>query len=191
MGTTGAAPGPNAVHLCVDMQNLFAPGGPWATPWMAKVLPSVARLVAHAPERTVFTRFLPPVRASEAPGMWREYYRKWGHVTQERLQRESLDLVAELRRIRAPRERRRPLGLLCFRRWPAARLSDRTSRRHPDRFRRRDRRLHPFDSAFGHRHRLPRHFGRGRAVQFVRRKPRRDPRPLSATVRHPGRSPGA
>ena len=102
MGTTGAAPGPNAVHLCVDMQNLFAPGGPWATPWMAKVLPSVARLVAHAPERTVFTRFLPPVRASEAPGMWREYYRKWGHVTQERLQRESLDLVAELRQFAPP-----------------------------------------------------------------------------------------
>ena len=23
------------LHLCVDMQNLFAPGGPWAASWMA------------------------------------------------------------------------------------------------------------------------------------------------------------
>jgi nicotinamidase-related amidase len=52
--------GPNAVHLCIDMQNLFAPGAPWATPWMERVLPQVRALVEHAPERTIFTRFIPP-----------------------------------------------------------------------------------------------------------------------------------
>jgi nicotinamidase-related amidase len=74
-------PRPNAVHLCIDMQNLFAPGGPWAKPWMEKALPNIKRLAAHVPERTVFTRFIPPANASEANGMWRAYYTKWSTVT--------------------------------------------------------------------------------------------------------------
>jgi nicotinamidase-related amidase len=70
MGSTlGAPPGPNAVHLCVDVQNLFAPGGPWATPWMEKALPSIVRLAAHAPERAVFTRFIPRCKCSSSRGM--------------------------------------------------------------------------------------------------------------------------
>src|ERR1700760_4387672 len=31
----------NAVNLSIDMQNLFAPGGIWATPWMERVLPAI------------------------------------------------------------------------------------------------------------------------------------------------------
>ena len=81
-GLVLSPPGPNAVHLCVDMQNLFAPGGPWPTPWMEKALPSVAQLAAHSPERTVFTRFIPPASASEAGGMWHEYY-KSGRMSRE------------------------------------------------------------------------------------------------------------
>ena len=72
MGSSLSPPGPNAVHLCVDMQNLFTSRGPWPTPRMEKALPSVARLAAHSPERTVFTRFIPPASASGAGGMWRE-----------------------------------------------------------------------------------------------------------------------
>src|SRR3954463_16491665 len=34
----------DAVHLCVDMQNIFAPGGLWETPWMEKVLPTVTSI---------------------------------------------------------------------------------------------------------------------------------------------------
>lgn len=102
MGSTLSAPGPNAVHLCVDVQNLFAPGGPWATPWMEKALTSIVRLAAHAPERTVFTRFIPPAQASDARGMWREYYRKWQNVTRDRLDPEVLDLVPDLRKFAPP-----------------------------------------------------------------------------------------
>src|SRR4051794_32370633 len=40
----------NAVHLCVDMQRLFAPEGPWPTPWMEIVLPQAVRLTEHCPE---------------------------------------------------------------------------------------------------------------------------------------------
>lgn len=43
------------------MQRLFAEGGPWPTPWMPRVLPTVEKLVTRAPERTIFTRFIPPL----------------------------------------------------------------------------------------------------------------------------------
>jgi hypothetical protein len=35
------------VHLCLDMQRIFAPGGPWATPWMERVLPVVTSIASR------------------------------------------------------------------------------------------------------------------------------------------------
>jgi nicotinamidase-related amidase len=102
MGSALTPPGPNAVHLCIDMQNLFAPGGPWPTPWMEKALPSIAQLAAHSPERTVFTRFIPPASASDANGMWRAYYRKWSNITRDRLEPRVLELVSELQKFVPP-----------------------------------------------------------------------------------------
>ena len=69
MGDFKAPPGAGSIHLCVDMQNLFAADGPWPTPWMEKVLPTIVKLAEHAPERTMFTRFMPP--ASRERGAWR------------------------------------------------------------------------------------------------------------------------
>src|SRR4051812_31783452 len=46
---------PKTVHLCIDMQRIFSPEGPWATPWMARVLPVVTEIASRFPERTVFT----------------------------------------------------------------------------------------------------------------------------------------
>ena len=66
MGWALSPPGPNAVHLCVDMQNLFTPRGPWPRLGWKKLYSSFARLAAHSPKRTVFTRFIPPANASEA-----------------------------------------------------------------------------------------------------------------------------
>jgi len=48
------------VHLCIDMQRLFSSEGPWATPWMERVLPVVVEIASRFPERTVFTRFITP-----------------------------------------------------------------------------------------------------------------------------------
>jgi nicotinamidase-related amidase len=52
------------------MQRLFSTDGPWPTPWMDRVLPVVATLADRYPERTLFTRFIPPERATDMPGMW-------------------------------------------------------------------------------------------------------------------------
>lgn len=84
------------LHLCIDMQRLFAPNGPWPTPWMERVLPSIVRISEHAPERAIFTRFIPPRHAEEARGTWQRYYSLHEHATQERLEPEGLDLLPDL-----------------------------------------------------------------------------------------------
>src|SRR5258707_15878799 len=37
----------HAVHLCIDMQNIFSKGGLWETPWMERVLPTIVTLPAR------------------------------------------------------------------------------------------------------------------------------------------------
>lgn len=99
MAARGLVHGPlgaNAVHLCVDMQRLFGPSYPWAVPWLEKVLPAVAALCAHRPERTVFTRFVPPRRPEEARGSWARYYQRWASVTGEAIGPDAARLVPAL-----------------------------------------------------------------------------------------------
>jgi nicotinamidase-related amidase len=91
-----------SVHLCVDMQRLFTAEGPWPTPWMEKVLPNVVRLAERFPERTVFTRFIPPLRAEAMPGTWRLYYDRWRNTTREHLDPRLLELVPPLAKLGPP-----------------------------------------------------------------------------------------
>jgi nicotinamidase-related amidase len=93
---------PSAVHLCIDMQNLFGPDGPWATPWMVRVLPLVEALAGRFSRQTVFTRFIPPQTPEDMPGTWRRYYRRWADVTRERLDPRMLDLLPPLARFAPP-----------------------------------------------------------------------------------------
>lgn len=93
--------GDRARHLCIDTQRLFAPGGPWPTPWMPRVLPVVAELAQRFAERTIFTRFIPPARPEDLPGAWKRYYRRWRQVTRERLDPDLLELVPPLDKVSA------------------------------------------------------------------------------------------
>ena len=88
--------GPECRHLCVDMQRLFADGTPWRTPWMNRVAPVVRRLVQHAPDRTIFTRFVPPNRPEDHAGAWRRYYERWQEITLEKIGTERIGLIPEL-----------------------------------------------------------------------------------------------
>ena len=80
----------------MDMQRIFAPEGPWPTPWMQKVLPVVSEIAGRFPARTVFTRFITPERPEQMPGTWRAYYEKWREATRERLDPRLLELVPPL-----------------------------------------------------------------------------------------------
>jgi nicotinamidase-related amidase len=90
------------VHLCIDMQRLFSDEGPWATPWMTRVLPVVAEIAGRFPARTVFTRFITPQHPDEMPGMWRRYYGKWRQTTREYLAPELLELLPPLAKLVPP-----------------------------------------------------------------------------------------
>jgi nicotinamidase-related amidase len=89
-------------HLCIDMQRLFCEDTPWHVEWMDRTIPKIASIVEIAPERTVFTRFIPPDSAEHASGAWKKYYRKWAGMTRERLPTELLDIVPPLARFMPP-----------------------------------------------------------------------------------------
>ncbi|QQO13183.1 cysteine hydrolase [Bradyrhizobium diazoefficiens] len=91
-----------AVHLCTDMQNIFAPGGLWETPWMEKVLPTIASIVSRHPARTIFTRFITPENPEDRPGQWQAYFERWHQATRSRLAPAALDLVPALARYVPP-----------------------------------------------------------------------------------------
>ena len=74
-----------SVHLCVDMQRIFSVEGPWPALRMDKVLPVTAALASRHPERTVFTRFIPPARPEQMPGMWQRYYERWRDAARDLL----------------------------------------------------------------------------------------------------------
>ena len=105
MATQGLAHGPlgcNCLHLCVDMQRLFAPGGPWAVPWAQKILPAIEELAGTHARETLFTRFVPPARPSEAHGMWARYYSRWADVTLTRMDPALVRLLPSLERLVPP-----------------------------------------------------------------------------------------
>lgn len=88
--------GPGCMHLCVDMQRLFAEATDWHTPWMGRVLPNVEKIVTAHPDATIFTRFMTPETAAESTGTWRRYYERWHSVTGAELAPGMLDLVEPL-----------------------------------------------------------------------------------------------
>ena len=96
--------GDNCAHLCVDMQNLFAEGTDWATPWLKRVLPVVERLARARPERTIFTRFVPAERPGQGEGTWRRYWERWPSMTLEGLPPGAVDLLPSLAELVPPAE---------------------------------------------------------------------------------------
>jgi len=63
---------------------------------MERVLPVVTALASRHPRRTVFTRFIPPARAEQMPGMWQRYYSRWHTATRECLDPRLLELMPPL-----------------------------------------------------------------------------------------------
>ncbi len=97
--------GTNAMHLCVDMQRMFAEPTEWKMPWSAQVLPHITALVASRPDKTIFTRFIPAQKPGEGQGMWKRYYEHWASMTVEILGADILELVPALARFSPPATR--------------------------------------------------------------------------------------
>jgi nicotinamidase-related amidase len=95
-------PGASAIHICVDMQRMFAERTKWKMPWLSRVLPNIVEITAAHPERTAFTRFIAARNPGEGSGMWRRYYERWSSMTINELGPDMIDLVPELARFVPP-----------------------------------------------------------------------------------------
>jgi nicotinamidase-related amidase len=84
------------------MQRMFAESTPWQVAWIPKVFDQVAEVATRFPDRTIFTRFVPPSSPEEMPGMWRPYYEKWQMMTTSELDPVLVDLVPDLKRLVPP-----------------------------------------------------------------------------------------
>ncbi|MDI3306061.1 MAG: cysteine hydrolase [Acetobacteraceae bacterium] len=96
--------GEGCIHLCVDMQRLFAGDTPWHTPWMERVLPVVRRIAEARAGQTIFTRFIPAAQPGEGHGTWRRYYERWRDMTLEALEPGMTDLLPPLAGLVPPAE---------------------------------------------------------------------------------------
>jgi nicotinamidase-related amidase len=87
----------SALHVVVDMQELFRSHPDWGTQSLTRICPAILRLLSARPESAYFSRFIPPQRAEHASGAWQRYYRRWSSVTLDKLDPKLLDVVEELR----------------------------------------------------------------------------------------------
>lgn len=85
-----------ALHLVVDMQELFRSHSEWGTPALTRIIPAIARLVNARPAQAYFSRFIPARNASAASGAWQRYYRRWSSVTLDAIDPSMVDVVPEL-----------------------------------------------------------------------------------------------
>ena len=145
-----------AIHIAVDMQCLFAEPTEWFVPWLPKVLPNVLEIARRHPERTIFTRFIPPQDPEHANGAWRDYYQRWRSMTRNRIDPHLLELVEPLRKLVPPAK---VLNKTVYSAFAHPRLAHSLApprRRDADRHRRRDRCLRPGHGDGGGRSRLSR-----------------------------------
>lgn len=90
------------VHLCIDMQRLFAEETEWRVAWLPRVLPAVVEIANRQAARTIFTRYAPPATPDDAHGAWRTYYERWPQMTRAALDPRLLELVEPLARLVPP-----------------------------------------------------------------------------------------
>jgi nicotinamidase-related amidase len=91
----------HAIHVVIDMQDLFDRHPEWGFPALRSVLPQVTALARHDPAATFWTRFIPAANAAAAPGSWGDYYRLWPTATLAAGADKFIDLLPELKAIAA------------------------------------------------------------------------------------------
>jgi nicotinamidase-related amidase len=99
METTGLRFGnlnPPILHLCIDMQRLFAEPTQWYVPDLATILPTVEQLADYLPGGTIFTKFITAKNPEGQVGRWHEYYQRWSSMTLSEIEPALLNLVPAL-----------------------------------------------------------------------------------------------
>ena len=94
--------GSDTAHACIDMQRLFGEKTQWFTPDLAGIVGATARLIEHAPSRTIFTRFRTPATVDDAMGHWRPYYERYKEVLAAKLPDDMFGVIKEYQRFVPP-----------------------------------------------------------------------------------------
>lgn len=92
----------DALVICIDMQRMFLEPGVWFGPEGLSILPACGALCDAAPDRALFTRFVPARNPEAAQGAWRGYYERWRDVTLEAAGEGPVALHADLAPHAAP-----------------------------------------------------------------------------------------
>jgi nicotinamidase-related amidase len=88
---------PTALHIVVDMQELFRSHPEWGSQALTGIVPPIRRLLEVKPDNAIFSRFIPAQRADQAEGMWQRYYHRWHSVTLDQLDSAQIDVIPELK----------------------------------------------------------------------------------------------
>lgn len=90
------------LHLCVDMQRLFAPQSCWELDCVPALSIKILSLIDSSVAPSLFTRFVPPQLPEDAVGAWQGYWRKWYGLTASRIDPDLLELLPQFARHAAP-----------------------------------------------------------------------------------------
>lgn len=86
-----------AIHMVVDMQELFRSHPDWGSASLTSLVAPIKRLLAARPDSAYFSRFIPPHESEYAVGAWQRYYRRWDRVTLARMDPALVEIIEELR----------------------------------------------------------------------------------------------
>src|SRR3569623_2772712 len=147
------------LHVCVDMQRMFAEATPWTAAWMPRVLPNVVRLSERGPEHTLFTRFVSAAGGGRCRWNVASLLPALADDDARAARAGAVGAGAGARGVRAAGAGARQAGLQSVVRGAARRRARGAGGRHADRIRHGDGGVRAGDGAGGHRPWLPRHRG--------------------------------
>jgi len=94
--------GERAVHLCIDMQLMFATGTKWSSPAIGKALPAIRSICDRFAAKTIFTRFICPHNLGQTKGQWTRFYAESSSMLCDVMDPAMLGLLPELQEFCPP-----------------------------------------------------------------------------------------
>jgi nicotinamidase-related amidase len=101
-GLKFGALGPKTLHVCVDMQLMFALETKWASGAIWRALPGILEISGQYTSQTVFTRFICPRDLGETAGQWTRFYADAEGMLTSKLHPSMMDLLPELAKFIPP-----------------------------------------------------------------------------------------
>ena len=94
--------GPKTLHMCIDMQLMFALETKWASEAIWRALPAILEISGQYTSQTVFTRFICPRDLGETCGQWTQFYADAEAMLSNNLHPAMMDLLPELAKFVPP-----------------------------------------------------------------------------------------